>query len=85
VVEFGVIADTGKQVQYLAVVCRGISHTIGCKHRQLQCAGDPKRSLIAPLFFALTVPLQLDIDAIRAKDADQPLDRLTASFLTASR
>ena len=35
-IEIGVIAHRGKQIQHLAVICRRIANAIGRKHRQLQ-------------------------------------------------
>ena len=68
-VELGVVADGGEEVEDLAVVCGGVADAVGGEHRQLQRTCDAKRRLVAPLFLALAVPLQFDVDILAAEDA----------------
>src|SRR6266851_578270 len=83
-VEFRMVANCRKEIQHLTVIRGGVPHAVGCNHRQLQGTGDAKRRLVPPLLFALVMPLQLDVDTAGTEDANQPLDRLAASFLTAA-
>ena len=83
-IEIGVVANRGKEIQDFAVICRGIANAVRREHRQAAAMRDTNRSLIAPLFLALMMALKLDVDIIRPEDADQPFDRLAASFFTAA-
>src|SRR5579871_2905861 len=81
-IEFGAIADGGKQIQNLAIIVFSVTDTIGSQHWQLQGACNPDRSLVSPFLFALAMTLQFDIDIVGAEDANQPLYRPAASFFS---
>ena len=64
-VELGVIADGGKQVENLAVVGFGVAHAVGGQQpADCRRARNADRGLIPPLFFALAMPLQFNVDIV---------------------
>ncbi len=78
------MADGGKEVLNLAVICGRVADAIGGDHRQIQGTRDADRRLISPLFFALLMALQFDIDILAAEDARQLFDRLASGFFAAA-
>jgi hypothetical protein len=84
VIEFGVMMYCGKEVQNLPLVTRGVADSIGRQDWKLQGTRDPYRSLIPPLLLALAMPLQFDVDVVRAEDTNQLFDGLTACLFASA-
>ena len=84
VVEIGMVTHRRKDIQYLAVVCRGVADSIGGKNWQFQRLGDSDCRLIAPLLLTFTVTLDFNVNAVSSENSYQPFDRLTACLLTAA-
>src|SRR5580658_4908280 len=76
------MAHRRKDIEYLAVVCRGVTDSIGCKDRQFQRPRDSDCRLIAPLLLTFTMTLDFDVNAASSENRYQPFDRLTTCLLT---
>ncbi len=76
------VAHRGKDIQYLAVVCRGVANSIGGEDWQLQRLGDSDCRLIAPFLLTFTVTLDFDVNATSSESPYQLFDRLTACLFT---
>ena len=72
-------------VLYLAVVMSGIADAIGGDHWQVESPRDADGGLVAPLFLALLVALQFDINISVTEDARELLDCLAARCFAAAR
>src|SRR5258708_10058913 len=83
-VEIGVMTHRRKDIEHLAVVCRGVADSIGGEDRQLQRLCDSDCRLIAPLLLTFTVTLDFDVNAVSSENPYQPFDRLAACLLTAA-
>ena len=81
-IEFRVVAHRREEIQNLAIIWSGISHSVRRKHRQLQRTSNANRSLIPPLLLTFLMPLQFDIDIPGTEDANQSLDGFAACLFT---
>src|SRR5450432_3660908 len=67
----GVFADAGKNVEHFATQRRGVLHAVGREQRETVVLGEIDQLAVYPLFTAHEVPLQLDINLVRAKSVEQ--------------
>ena len=79
-VECFVIADRGENVQRLAIDARGMRDAIRCQQRQVQTPRDFHGCLIARLFIAMQMPLQLDIYIVAPKNPAEPSHTFDSAF-----
>ena len=57
-----------KDVEHLALILRRVAHAVGGKDGQAQALRDAKRGLVAKLFGAIAMTLQLDINIAMTED-----------------
>ena len=84
-VQLDMVADGGKEVLNLALIRRRITNAVGGNHRQTERTCNADRSLVAPLFLALLVALQFDINVLVTEDAYELFDCFAAGCFTAAR
>jgi hypothetical protein len=72
-VEVGVMANGGEDIHGLALVCGGVTHSVGGDDGQTQRCGDAKGDLVSPFFAAFKMALNLYVDVVAAVDTYQLL------------
>jgi len=70
-VERAAVPDAGEHVEDLALELGRHADAVGREQWKVELAGERNRSLVAGLLFADAMPLQLDVDVLRAEGPDQ--------------
>ena len=65
--ESNFFADAGEHIRDLALLCGGLTHSVGCKQRQPQSARHVYHRVIAGLFFSSEMSLQFGVDIALAE------------------
>ena len=74
VVEVGVVADGGEEVEDFAVAGLGVADAVGGDGGEVHGAGEAEGGLVAGFFFALVVALEFDVDIVGAVEADESFE-----------
>ncbi len=76
--------DAGEHVEDLALELGRHVDAVRREQRKVELASERDRSLVARLLFANAVPLQLDVDVLRAERLDQTLQDATPLVIAAA-
>ena len=74
-VEVGVMMDAGEHVEQRPRLRRREPDAVGDEGRHAERRGQLRQRLVRRLLVAAVMPLQLDVGAIAAEDADQAIDQ----------
>ena len=71
-----VMAQAGEDVEYLARIARGMTHTVGGEKGKLEFPGQIDGSMIDGFFVAIEMALQFDVDIAVAENVHESLECL---------
>ena len=73
--EIGVMVDAGEDVEQRPLGRRREADAVGRDRRHAERRRQADERLVVALFVAAEMPLQLDVDAIAAEDADEAIEQ----------